>query len=134
MPKLMEKALSTGSRVVIIANSDASLKTLSDALWVNDPASFLPHGNARDAQAAEHPIVLTLADVNPNQADILCVLDGVSPESLPNYAKVLDVFDGSIEEEVTAARQRWARYKQAGHKLQYVQQQPGGGWKIEAEA
>ncbi len=134
VPKLMEKALQTGSRVVVIANSDASLKTLSEALWVNDPASFLPHGAAKDAMAAEHPIVLTLADVNPNNADILCVLDGVSPESLPSYAKVLDVFDGSNDDEVASARARWTRYKDAGHKLQYVKQQPGGGWKIEAEA
>ncbi len=134
VPKLMEKALSTGGRVVMIAGSDATLRSMSDALWTNDPNSFLPHGGAREANAAQHPIVLTLADENPNSADILCVLDGVSPESLPQYGKVLDVFDGGDEAAVSAARQRWTRYKEAGHKLQYVQQQPGGGWKVEAEA
>ncbi len=134
VPKLMEKALATGSRVVVMANSDATLKTLSEALWTNDPASFLPHGSAREALAAEHPIILTLADENPNGADILCVLDGVSPASLTSYAKVLDVFDGSNEEDVLRARERWSAYKTAGHKLQYVKQQQGGGWKVEAEA
>lgn len=133
VPKLMEKALGSGSKVVVMAAEEAALKTLSDALWTNDPASFLPHGKARDAQAAQHPIVLTLADENPNGADILCVLDGVSPPSLPDYAKVLDVFDGSDDAAVAAARQRWARYKAEGHKLQYVKQQPGGGWKVESE-
>lgn len=134
VPKLMEKALGTGSRVVVMANSDAALKALSEALWVNDPDSFLPHGTAREPFADQQPIILTLADENPNNADILCVLDGVSPESLPRYAKVLDVFDGSDDIAVAAARQRWTRYKEAGHTLQYVQQQPGGGWKVEAEA
>lgn len=134
VPKLMEKALASKSRVVVMAEREATLKALSEALWVNDPASFLPHGTAREPHAAEQPIILTLADENPNNADILCVLDGVSPASLPGYAKVLDVFDGSDEAAVKEARARWTRYKEAGHKLQYVKQQPGGGWKVEAES
>lgn len=134
VPKLMEKALGSGSRVVVMAESDASLKALSAALWTNDANSFLPHGSAREPHADQQPILLTLADENPNNADILCVLDGVSPASLPSYAKVLDVFDGGDEAAVTAARQRWTRYKDAGHALQYVKQQQGGGWKMEAEA
>ena len=134
VPKLMEKALAGGSRVVVIANQESSLKALSEALWVNDPASFLPHGTPREPHADQQPIILTLADENPNNADILCVLDGASPASLPDYAKVLDVFDGGDEAAVVEARKRWTRYKEAGHQLQYVKQQQGGGWKIEAEA
>lgn len=134
VPKLMEKALAGGSRVLVMAQQERSLKALSDALWTNDPNSFLPHGTSKEPHADQQPILLTLTDENPNGADILCVLDGVSPASLPEYAKVLDVFDGSDETAVTAARQRWAQYKEAGHKLQYVKQQPGGGWKVEAEA
>lgn len=134
VPKLMEKALGTGSRVVVMADRETTLKTLSDALWTNDADSFLPHGSVREPHAEQQPIILTLADENPNNADILCVLDGVSPASLPNYAKVLDVFDGNDEDELNRARQRWTRYKAEGHTLQYVKQQQGGGWKIESEA
>jgi DNA polymerase III subunit chi len=131
VPKLMEKALSAGNRIVILSSSEAQLKTMSDALWSNDPASFLPHGSRRDGRAEEQPIFLTLADENPNGADILCILDGSSPDSLTSYVKVLDVFDGSNEDDVAAARKRWAAYKAQGLALQYVKQQPGGGWKVE---
>ncbi len=131
VPKLMERALASGSRVVLIAGAQPSLKTMSDALWTNDPASFIPHGLAREAHAESQPILLTTTDENPNGADILCVLDGVSPISLPEYKKVLDVFDGSDETQVEAARTRWSAYKARGHALQYVKQQPGGGWKVE---
>ena len=131
VPKLMEKALDSGAKVVLMAGAQPALKAMSDALWTNDPNSFIPHGFAREAHAAEQPILLTLADENSNQADILCVLDGVSPASLPSYKKVLDVFDGSDESAVTAARQRWSAYKAQGHAMQYVQQQPGGSWKVE---
>lgn len=131
VPKLMEKALGSGAKVVMLAGTDAVLKNMSDALWTNDPASFLPHGGARDGHAGDQPIYLTVADENPNAAEILCILDGSSPASLPSYSKVLDVFDGSREDEVAAARERWAAYKKQGFALQYVKQQPGGGWKVE---
>lgn len=131
VPKLMEKALASGAKVVMLASSDSLLKSMSDALWSSDPASFLPHGGARDGHASEQPIYLTAADENPNGAEILCILDGSTPASIGNYSKVLDVFDGSREDEVAAARVRWAAYKAQGFALQYVKQQPSGGWKIE---
>lgn len=131
VPKLMEKVLSSGSKAVMIASSDSMLKTMSDALWSNDAASFLPHGTARDGHSSEQPIYLTLVDENPANADILCVLDGSLPAAAASYTKLLDVFDGANETEVTAARARWAHYKTQGYALQYVKQQPGGGWKIE---
>lgn len=131
VPKLMEKALSSGAKVVMFASADAPLKTMSDALWTVDPASFLPHGSRRDGYVSEQPIYLTSTEENPNDAEILCILDGSSPASITHYSKVLDVFDGSREDEVASARARWASYKSQGFALQYVKQQPGGGWKIE---
>jgi DNA polymerase III subunit chi len=131
VPKLMDKMLKSGQRAVLLMSSEAMLKTVSDALWANDPASFLPHGSARDGHASDQPIYLALTDENPNGADILCVLDGSSPASLTTYSKVLDVFDGTNDQETAAARTRWASYKAAGYTLQYIKQQPNGGWKVE---
>lgn len=134
VPKLMQKALASGGRVVVMMSSDAALKSMSEALWTNDPDGFLPHGLPREAHASEQPIILTLADENPNGADILCILDGGLPESVPTYKKVLDIFDGANEEEVAKARSRWTHYKAKGYTLQYIKQQPGGGWKMEMES
>ncbi len=131
VPKLMEKVLASGARVVMLVSSDAALKEMSNALWSNDPSSFLPHGSARDGHASAQPIYLALADENPNGADVLCVLDGSLPPSAASYSKLLDVFDGADESEVAAARERWVHYKSQGFALQYVKQQKGGGWKVE---
>lgn len=131
VPKLMEKALASGAKVVMFAQEERVLKTMSDALWSTDPASFLPHGGAKDGHSQQQPIYLTASEENPGGAEILCVLDGSTPSSFAGYSKVLDVFDGSREEEVAAARKRWAAYKAQGFALQYVKQQPGGGWKVE---
>lgn len=134
VPKLMQKVLASGARAVMLLDSETALKAMSDALWSNEADSFIPHGGPRDGHDAEQPIYLSLTDVNPNNADILCVLDGSSPASLGNYTKVLDVFDGTNEVAVTAARARWATYKTQGFSLQYIKQQPGGSWKMEAES
>ena len=133
VPKLMEKALASGSKVVMLFDNDAAMKTMSDALWSANPGGFLPHGTARDAFPEHQPILLSLVDANPGGADILCVLDGSSPASLPSFTKMLDVFDGNDDAAVANARTRWSTYKEQGHSLQYVKQQPGGGWKIEQE-
>lgn len=134
VPKLMAKALASGARMVMILDSDTALKTMSDALWSNDPASFIPHGSSRDGYANEQPVYLTLVDENPNAAEVLCVLDGSLPASAGNYQKLLDVFDGNDADAVMRARTRWAHYKTQGFALQYVKQQPGGGWKVEMSA
>ena len=134
VPKLMEKALKAGNRAVMILDSDAALEAMSDAMWSNDPAGFLPHGGPRDGHEAEQPIYLSLTDSNPNGADICCVLDGSLPASVESFSKLLDVFDGTNDDAVAAARQRWAHYKAKGYALQYIKQQPGGGWKMEMES
>ncbi len=133
VPKLMEKALAQGSKVAMICGNDAALKAMSEALWTSNPNGFLPHGTPKEPHASEQPILLSVGDAADNTPDILCVLDGSTPESLPSFAKVLDVFDGNDEAAVTAARARWSAYKDQGYSLQYVKQQPNGGWKIENE-
>ena len=133
VPKLMEKALSSGAKVAMLCENEKSLKAISDAMWTSNPDGFLPHEPASSKTAAQNPIVLTLDEANPNGAEILCVLNGTIPASVGSYTKVLDVFDGSDERAVTAARERWAQYKSQGFSLQYVKQQQGGGWKIEMD-
>ena len=134
VPKLMEKALGSGARVVMQLPDETNLKRMSDALWTADPNGFLPHGVAHEKHASEQPILLTCDGANPNGAEILCVLDGSMPGNARDYKKLLDVFDGANADEVAAARARWAHYKTQGFTLQYVKQQPGGSWKVEAEA
>lgn len=132
LPKLMEKMLEQNGRAVVLTDSPASAQALSDALWANDPASFLPNGTARDAMPEEQPIYITWTPENPNGATVLVVTDGSQPEGVDAYGKVLDMFDGTDPAAVAAARTRWSAYKQAGHTLSYIKQQPGGGWKAEA--
>jgi DNA polymerase-3 subunit chi len=42
---------------------------------------------------------------------------------------VCEIFDGSDEDAVTAARARWKTLKESGHDLAYWRQTESGGWE-----
>lgn len=132
LPRLLEKALGAGFRVVVKAADAGKVDILNTLLWTYNPNSFLPHGSEKDGHPAEQPIYLTAREENPNNATLLAVTDSSTPTSFDGYERVLDLFDGSDENAVQAARTRWKAYKDAGHALQYWQQTESGGWTQKA--
>ena len=127
LPRLLERALAAGHKILLKAPNPAEVERLNKLLWTYDAASFLPHGSAEDGWAAEQPIYLTAGDENPAAAGLGCQCGGAEV-SVESFNRVLDLFDGGDEDAVSAARDRWRRYKAAGHKLTYWQQNPNGGW------
>ncbi len=128
---LLGKARAAGYRVVVRAGSGARVEALNLALWTLDPASFLPHGSARDGQAACQPIWLTAGTDTPNQATMLVAVDGVDAlvsEDLSGYRRCLEIFDGRDPEALAKARAHWAACREQGHDLSYFRQDPSGGW------
>jgi DNA polymerase-3 subunit chi len=132
LPKLLEKALAASFRVLVLASAQAEAERLAELLWTYDPASFLPHGTAKDGWPAEQPIYLTALEENPNQAEMLIQTGGAEHGGLGAFRRVLDLFDGNDPDALAAARARWKRYKEAGHALAYWQQKPSGGWEQKA--
>jgi DNA polymerase-3 subunit chi len=132
LPKLLDKALSAGFRAVVLAGSAERVEALNDRLWTFEPESWLPHGSAKDGEAAMQPIWLTHVDENPNQATILVMCDGAASEKVGEYQRGLDLFDGNDPEAVEKARERWKRWKAEGHELVYYQQTERGGWEEKA--
>ena len=126
LPRLLERALADGHRVVVVAGSEERVAHLDSLLWTYNEASFLPHGSARDGNAARHPICLTDRDENPNGATMMVVLDGACSALMTEFARCCDMFDGNDEAAVQAARQRWSAAKSAGHSLTYWQQTEAG--------
>jgi DNA polymerase III subunit chi len=122
LPRLLERGLAEGHRILVRAGSAERVQYLDAMLWTYNEASFLPHGSAHDAHAARQPIFLTERDENPNSATMLVVLDGAWPTAFDGFTRCCDMFDGNDEVQVTAARERWTRAKSAGHLLTYWQQ------------
>lgn len=131
LPRLLERALGQGHRIVVQAGSPERVEHLNALLWTYDEAGFLPHGSSRDGNAPAQPIWLTDRPENPNGATILFLIDGVAVEDLDGFTRCIDMFEGSDPDAVQAARDRWRAASAAGHTLAYWQQ-TGKGWEKKA--
>jgi len=131
LPRLLERAWSQGHRIVVRAGSPERVEHLNTALWTYEEGSFLPHGSARDGNPAVQPIWLTHRDENPNSALMIVLVDGLEATDLQFFSRCADLFDGNDAGAVEAARGRWRRAREAGHKLTYWQQ-TASGWEQKA--
>jgi DNA polymerase III subunit chi len=128
LPRILERALAEGHRVVVMAGSPERVDHLDALLWTYDDESFLPHGSARDGHAERQPVWLTATDENPNSATMLVLVDGAVSGRLGDYRRCCDIFDGNDDGAVAAARRRWQAAQAAGHTLAYWEQL-GGKWE-----
>ena len=134
LPVMLERCYARGERELVMAGSRERVEALAAHLWTYRPESFLPHGTAKDGEAGAQPIYLTAGTENPNSAAVLILSDGATHPAIGDFRLACELFDGHDEEAVTAARQRWQAYKQAGHALTYFQQNDAGKWEEKARA
>ena len=133
LPALLEKSLERGWRVVVQSSSDERIEALDAHLWTYREDSFLPHGTAREAEAAAQPILLTVSDHNPNGATIRFLIDGAPMPTEPSgYQRIVLLFDGDDPEALSAARERWRDVKAAGLDATYWQADEQGRWQRQA--
>jgi DNA polymerase-3 subunit chi len=129
LPLLLEKSLERGWRVVVQAASDERIDALDAHLWTYRDDSFLPHGTAREADAAAQPVLLVTDDRNPNDAQVRFLVDGAAvPADAAAYERIVLLFDGEDDDALAAARQRWAEAKAQGFAVTYWQTDDQGRW------
>jgi len=131
LPQLLGRTLAAGQRAVVICGSEERVAALDTALWLCPQPDWLPHGTRQSNEADLQPIWLTTADEAPNGARYLFLIDGTTSNRLDAFDRVFDLFDGSDDPAVAAARLRWTAAKAGGHALTYWQQGPRG-WERKA--
>ena len=133
LPALLEKSLERGWRVVVQAATDERVDALDAHLWTYRDDGFLPHGTAKETEAAMQPVLLTTGDDNPNGANVRFLIDGAAvPEDAASYQRIVLLFDGEDEDAVAAARARWSEAKAKGFDVTYWQPDEHGRWKQKA--
>lgn len=129
LPTLLGRSRERGWRALVRVGSEERMRALDDHLWSFSDESFLPHGTDREADAAEHPVLLTTREANPNAAEILFLADGAPlPAEIGAYQRVAIMLDGADDEAVASTRALWRELKAAGHSLAYWQQDEDGRW------
>jgi DNA polymerase-3 subunit chi len=122
LPALLGRTLAAGERAVVLCGSPERVAALDRALWECKEPDWLPHGTARTGHAELQPVWLTAEEERPNGGRFLFLLDGREAADLGAWARVFDLFDGSDEAAVAAARQRWTAAKAGGHVPTYWRQ------------
>ncbi len=133
LPELLEKSLARGWRVVVQAASEERIEALDAHLWTYADDKFLPHGTAKESEAALQPVLLTTGDDNPNGANVRFLIDGTAlPADAASYQRIVLLFDGEDDDAVALARTRWTEAKAKGFEVTYWQPDDQGRWKQKA--
>jgi DNA polymerase-3 subunit chi len=132
LPRLLGRVLAAGGRAHVLCDAPERAQALDAALWTAPEPDWLPHGLAGGEHDALQPVLLGTVDAAPaNGARFLVLVGRAASARLADYDRVLDLFDGSDDAAVAAARARWVAAKAAGHTLAYWQQGTGG-WEKKA--
>ena len=126
LPQLLEKTLERGWRAVVMAGSEARVEALNGLLWTYTREGFLPHGTKKDGYAERQPVWLTDLDENPNNANVLFLVDGAGSSRISEFDLCCEVFDGRDVGQ-SQAPAITGRFAVSGFDLTYWQQTEGGG-------
>jgi len=131
LPSLLKKSLDSKKKSLILVPEEKDLKRLDKHLWEYQADSFIPHGTSKDSFAENQPILLSNKEENINNSQFLFALKGASSEFVKNFERYFDIFNGSNENEVKEARERWKKYKEDGFTLVYWKEDSNGKWQKE---
>ena len=109
LPPLLGRTLAAGERALILCASDQQVATIDDALWLSQNPDWLPHGTAATPHPEWQPIYVASVEINPADAGFLFLTFGAATPNLAGYKRVFDLFDGTDEAAVAAARERIGR-------------------------
>ncbi len=133
LPGLIEKTLERGWRALIRVDSAERADALDTKLWTfND--GFLPHAQQGEGNPARQPVLITMEEGNPNQADVLFLVGGAeAPDwngaAAKAFTRIVLMFDGRDPGAVDGARGSWKAAKSAGHDVTYWKESPTGKWE-----
>ena len=126
---LAHKTAASGHRLLVLGVKD-SFSALSDKLWSFRPDSFLAHASDND-DGHEHASVWLSSDVAANQIDAryLALTAGLEPPDIQQFDRVFNLFDGTSETAVAAARDSWRRWSALQQvTCRYFSQDEQGRW------
>lgn len=137
LPRLLEMSLERDWQVCVQTRTEEKCAALNELLWNYSEDGFLPHGTAADGDAEFQPIYLTTGSENPNGAQIRFFVESaqIAPTlaaTTQAYTRIVMMFDGNDEAELTDARAQWKALKDSGAALAYYQQNDNGGWDKKA--
>jgi DNA polymerase-3 subunit chi len=126
---LVAKAVDGGYQICITAEVEAQ-NMLSNALWEQGGTAFLPNCDVSEPTAEHHHIIFSAQPSIANNANVLIITNMLEYDAnMPKYDKILFIFNGNVEHELTNARGLWKKYQEQNYQLIYFKQSDNGGWQ-----
>ncbi|MEN2784879.1 DNA polymerase III subunit chi [Sphingomonas qilianensis] len=127
LPQIAEKVLSSGARLLIVAESATQRAALDRLLWSYAPESFLPHAEAGGSSDAAQPVLISSEATPVNGAQRIALVDGAWREEALGFERAFHFFDG---ERILEARAAWkALAARDGVERRYWKQNDNGRWE-----
>lgn len=126
LPRICERVLAGGGRLLVVSESDDQRARLDRLLWTYDAESFLPHGQAGEA-AGEQPVLIS-GEIEPvNEARNVALADGVWRDEALSFDRAFHFFD---EDRIGDARAAWKGLAERhGVTRNYWKQDENGRWQ-----
>lgn len=127
LPQIAAKVLSTGGRLLIVADSATQRQAIDRLLWSYSAESFLPHAEAGGEFDASQPILLSGTTVAANDARNIALVDGVWRDEALAFDRAFHFFDA---DRISDARTAWkALADRDGVTRNYWKQNDEGRWE-----
>jgi DNA polymerase-3 subunit chi len=105
LPRIAERLLAGGERLVVVAQDDSLAARLDLALWSYAADAFLPHGRAGGGGDADQPVLISAAPADrANGARNVALADGIWRDEALEFDRAFYLFDDST---VADARGAW---------------------------
>jgi DNA polymerase III subunit chi len=137
LPGLIEKTLERGWRAVIRTESSERADAIDTLLWTYNEQTFLPHAQSGEGNPKRQPVLITVEEDNPNDANVLFLVGGASSPrwdvaATQELTRVVVMFDGRDADSLARARAAWTDAKAAGHDVTYWKESPSGKFEKQA--
>ncbi len=122
---LVEKALLKRRQVTVLTEDMQSASHLSDCLWQQQGASFLPHVMAGHVHAAKTPVIIVCKSNaagqldNVTQDELLINLTATEPPFFSRFTHLVDMV-GDDEPDRQSGRVRYKFYRDRGYEIQHI--------------
>ena len=127
LPRICERLLEQGQRLLVVADEEALLAKLDRQLWDYAPASFLPHGRDGGDDDTRQPILLSATIVAANGARNVALADGRWRDAALHFERAFYLFDAARIDE---ARAKWRALSGKPDVVRkFWRQDEGGKWR-----
>jgi DNA polymerase-3 subunit chi len=127
LPKIAEKVIESGGRLLIVADEPARRAALDKLLWTYAAESFLPHAQAGGAHDAAQPVLIAADAIAANGARNIAIADAQWRDDALTFDRAFHFFD---DDAIAEARAAWRGLAdKPGVERRYWKQGEGGGWE-----